>query len=468
MSDLGDTSGAAVRPHDGLSKLAERAFVRAIEAHRAGRMAEAQRLYADALNEAPDHLQVLNNLGVLLRQMRRRAAAEACLRRALALDPRNAGALANLANLLRDEARLKEARACFAEAVESNPDDGSLWLGLGRCQRELGELGPAVASFGRALALTAPEARQPPIAVELALTLLCSGDYANGFEAYEARWKLPELVPRHAERPAWDGGELAGRRLLLWAEQGLSETLQLVRYVPLAAARGAEVTLEVQPELAPLLQGIEGAAQVVARGDPLPPVDLQAPLAGLPRLFRTRTDSVPGDVPYLPDPERRVELPAVPAGTRRVGLVWSGRERPRSRPGQEPGLTRLLPLAAVPGVQLLGLQKGPPAAELVDCGAAGLVRDLSERIEGWRDLAAALTQLDLLVAVDSPSAHLAGALGRPCWLLLPSDADWRWGSGGAQTPWYPSLRLFRQPAPGDWAGAVAAAAAALAAWAPEA
>jgi tetratricopeptide (TPR) repeat protein len=494
---------------------AERAFVRAVEAQRAGRLAEAQRLYGEALAGAPDHLQALNNLGVLLRRRGRPAAAEACLRRALANDPRNSGTLANLGNLLVDARRLAEARACFAAAAAARPEDASLWHALGRCQRDLGETGAAVASLGKALALADDERQRPPVAVDLALALLRQGDYASGLEAYEARWKLPELTARHGALPAWDGGDPAGKRLLLWAEQGPSETLLFARYAPLLAARGAAVTLEVQPELAPLLQGLPGAARVAARGEigardeagarseAAAPAghDLQAPLASLPYLFRTRIDSVPAEIPYLPAPARRVALPPAPAGVRRVGLIWSAPERPRPGGPAEPGLARLLSLATVPGVQLFGLQKGRATAELLETGAAGLVRDLSHLLEGWRDLAGALLQLDLLVTLDTPAAHLAGGLGRPAWVLLPAPADWPWGvggadmppgaggadippgaggadippgaggadtfpgAGGARTPWYPSLRLFRQPAPGDWDGAVAAARAALAEWA---
>ena len=359
------------------------------------------------------------------------ADAEAAYRAALALAPRHAGALTSLGNVLQATGRLTEARAVQEAACALAPAD-------------------ADAHFN------------------LATTLLAAGEFARGWEEYEWRLRRRTEIARDLG-PAWSGEPLAGRTLLLHAEQGLGDTLQFVRYVPLAAARGGRVVIEVQPPLARLLAGVEGVAEVVSQGETLPPHDLQLPLLSLPRVFGTTLETVPAAIPYLPVAPApvarwRERCPSPPG--RRVGLVWAGGGHPEDigahlidrRRSLPPAA--LAPLGAIGGVAFVSLQKDaaerPAALALLD--PMGQVRDFA-------DTAAVVGGLDLVIAVDTAVAHLAGALGREVWLLSRYDGCWRWLAGRADTPWYPAMRLYHQKRPGDWAEVIARVAADLAAWA---
>jgi len=292
----------------------------------------------------------------------------------------------------------------------------------------------------------------PAIRHHLGTTLLATGALtAEAWDLYEARLKLPGV---RALPPArhWDGGPLKGRTLLVHAEQGLGDTLQFVRYVPLAAACGGRVVLAVQPPLVRLLQGTPGAAEVVPAGAALPAFDVFVPLLSLPRLFGTTLESVPPPLPY--------GMPWAPGrtGGLRVGLVWAGGgvfadDRHRSMPA-----TAMDRLAGVPGVQFVSLQLG---AAVLPAGA----EDGMDGVEDFAGTAARVAGLDLVITVDTSVAHLAATMGVTVWMLSRHRGCWRWGHGQADSPWYPGLRLFRQPRPGDWDGVVQEVRAALLAWA---
>jgi hypothetical protein len=295
-----------------------------------------------------------------------------------------------------------------------------------------------------------------------------AGDLATGFALYEARFEDPRLgtPARSLPWPRWSGVEpLAGQRILLHAEQGLGDTLQFARYAPLVAARGARVVLEVPAPLAGLLRPLDGVSAVIARGNPLPVVDCHCPLGSLPLALGTTLATIPASIPYLHADAVDVAAWQAQPGDRRprVGLVWAGNRRHRNDRRRSLPLAALAPLARGPW-QLVSLQKD-------------LTLDDAQRLAGWQAIdagprlgdfaatAAALTALDLVVTVDTAVAHLAGALGRPAWVLLPHAPDWRWLLGRADSPWYPTLRLFRQPRPGDWARVVRQVADALVAFA---
>jgi len=266
---------------------------------------------------------------------------------------------------------------------------------------------------------------------------------------------------RDFSQPQWLGQPLAGTRILLHAEQGLGDTLQFIRYVPMVASRGAKVILEVSSELRRLVETTLGSiAQIVTRGSRLPDFDCQSPLLSLPFVFQTAQTSIPGSVPYLQaDPQltREFAQQFTAAGNNnglRVGLVWSGSPRHTRDPQRSIPLPQLCALTEIPGATLYSLQKGPAAKDLLNMPIDMNLVDLSGYLNDFAETAAAIANLDLVVTVDTAVAHLAGALGKPVWILLTRNPDWRWLLDREDSPWYPTARLFRQNVGGDWSSVV--------------
>ena len=420
-----------------------------------GRIAAAAQAFAAATRMAPMDDVPHGNLGAALRRLGKPAAAAASHRRALAIRPDGAGHHSNLGNALRDLGFLDEAVIHFRRAVVLAPDDSSyqynLALGLRDCC-----LHDEALEMLEQLAAARPD--DPEIAWDLALSRLYLTDYRRGFAGYEARHRLDRAVVRTLPGERWDGvSDLAGKTLFLLAEQGFGDALQFARFVPLVAARGARVVLEAMPELAPLLAAQPGVAAVVIKGMPPPDYDVWVPLLSLAHLLGVEWDTIP--VPSLVPPTRLVRPLPRPPGTRlMIGLVWAGKTTPRDRSWP---LEMMLPLLEDPTLAWFSLQLGPRAADLAELGADALVRDVAPVLKGFAVTAAVMADLDLVISIDSAPAHLAGALGRPVWVLLRKVSDWRWRDEGETTPWYPSMRLFRQADPFDFAGPVAAVKAAL-------
>lgn len=308
-----------------------------------------------------------------------------------------------------------------------------------------------------------------PAHTTLALMLLTLGRYSEGWQEFE--WRITETFwkQRAMDRlPTWDGRPIPGRRILVHAEQGFGDGLHLVRYVPLVAERGGQVVLFCQRELKGLFQSVKGAAEVVAEGDPIQNLDLQIPFFSLPRAFVTTLETIPAAVPYLAAPPARLEYWSRRLGAEprmRVGLCWSGNpENPVNRTRAAP-FKALVPIFRVPGVAFYGLQLGSPGREIAglpaDVPFIDLAGDIESSADGFSEAAAIACSLDLIVAVDTALAHLAGALARPTWLALPYVGDWRWHRDRDDSPWYPTMRLFRQPAPGEWEPVFERIAAAL-------
>jgi hypothetical protein len=397
-----------------------------------------------------------------LRQSGRAAESLPHFRAVLARAPHRWDAWADYGNALADLDRHADALEAFGKALARRPGEPRVLQNRGIALLETNDPVAAGADFRQALAGGGEAAS---LRFDLALAHLLSGDLATGFALYEARFGDPRLrtPPRPLPYPRWSGTEpLAGQRILLHAEQGLGDTLQFARYVPLVAARGATVVLEAPAPLAGLLGQLDGVTAVVARGGPLPDVDWHCPLGSLPLAFGTTLASIPAGVPYLrAEPGDVAGWRAAPGDRRpRVGLVWAGNPRHRNDRRRSLPLAALAPLARGPW-QLVGLQKdiGLDDAQRL---AGWQAIDAGPRLRDFAATAAALTALDLVVTVDTAVAHLAGALGRPAWVLLPYAPDWRWLLGRADSPWYPTLRLFRQPRPGDWASVVRLVTAALA------
>ncbi len=401
-----------------------------------------------------------SNLGMVLLSLRDVAAAEQSLRQAVRLTPTHAKALANLAGALRGRGLFDEALDLARRAVAAAPDDPETQNNLGNALKDAMQPAEAVASYDRALAL------KPDFALahwNRALAMLTLGDYAQGFDelAWRWRWSGFPTRPRDYTAPLWTGQDIAGKTLFLYPEQGLGDAIQFVRYAALARALGGHVIIEAPGGLAPLAARSKLADQVVAPGEVVPHFDLHAPFLDLPHLFATTLETIPAITPYLVADAAHVQsLRARTAGRGglRVGFNWTGNplspvERFRNLP-----ITAAAPLARLSGIDWIGLQKGSGG----DAVPRPVGLDLIETGEGPLDETAALiASLDLVVSTDTAVAHLAGALGVPTWLMLHHAPDWRWQLGRADSPWYPSMRLFRQANPGDWAPVVGAVAEAL-------
>lgn len=432
-------------------------LARGAAAAAAHRFVEAEAAYRGLLDHDPRDADALGNLGAVLNATGRHGAAERACRAALAVDVASWGAWANLGTALHQRQCYPEAVAAYAASLRLNPGNPAACTNLGVALVAQGHLAEALAIHEVAAALAPDDAE---IRCNHALARLAAGDLVGGFALNEARWQAPGMAPHGMDAPAWDGADPAGRTILLHDEGGFGDTLQFVRYAPLLAARGAQVVLRVQPPLVRLLRRLPGVGAIVARGAALPRHDLHCPMLSLPHRFGTSLDSVPAAAPYLAaDPEQVARWrDRLPAGTLRVGLVWAGAARPdmplahamdrrRSLP-----LPALAPLAAAASVRFVSLQLGPAAAETPPAGLD--LFDPTAALADFDDTAALVAALDLVISVDTAVAHLAAGLGRPVWLLNRYDSCWRWLAGRADSPWYPTMRLYRQPAPGDWQAVV--------------
>jgi tetratricopeptide (TPR) repeat protein len=429
------------------------------------RLDEAAASYREALRLDPTFVQGFNNLGNILRKTRQFTEAEQAYRRALALRPDQAVIWNNLATALRGQLRLAEAETAYRRAIDLDPDLAEAHFGLGHVLFERHQPEQAEAQYLRALSIEPAHAMAH---FNLSNVLLQSGRLEEGWAEFEWRTVAHGAERRDIAAPLWDGGVLGQGTLLVHAEQGLGDTLQFCRYLPLVAAR-ARLVVEVQPPLRRLMAGLAGIADIVVQGEALPPFAAHCPMMSLPRLFGTVLETIPAEIPYLAaDPAAvaswRSRLAALPG--RRVGLVWAGGARPDPELAAVDGrrsidLARLAPLAAVPGVSFVSLQKGPPAAQAATPPAGMRLLDFTEELDDFADTAALVEALDLVISVDTSVLHLAGALGKPVWLLNRFDSCWRWLQDRDDSPWYPTLRQFRQTAPGDWDGVVASVATAL-------
>ncbi|WP_421996302.1 tetratricopeptide repeat protein [Reyranella sp.] len=420
----------------------------AAQAHRAGRLDEAIASYLRLLAVRPGHAELHNNLGVALRLAGKLDASVCHHRLSLAADPDNPALHSNLGNALRATGDLDEAVKHHFRSISLSPDYAEGFFNLALCLRDLDRLDEAVGCFGRALTL-APANRRAR--VELALALLMRGELAEGFAAYEARKRLPETPVPDFRQPAWDGGPVAGRRILLYPEQGLGDGLLFVRFARELKRRGATVIVLCQAPLKALLAGADYIDAVVAEGEKLPDFDLHASMVSLPHLCAADVAALACEGPYLGAPQDgRITLGRVEGVRLRIGICWAAMPgRPQDRQRSIP-FARFLALAGDPELLLFSLQGGQPQKDIQQAGAGGVVHDVGRGIFDFAEAATALSQLDLLISIDAPIAHLAAAMGLPTWVLSPAAADWRWRLGGDGAPWYPSVRLFRQDRPGDW------------------
>jgi tetratricopeptide (TPR) repeat protein len=410
--------------------------------------------------QEPDDPYACNDRGNMLQQLGRLDEAIACYRRALAFRPDFPEVLNNLGNALQQQGHMDEAIVCYDRAIALKPGYAEAHSNLGNAWRGQARLDNAVAACRRAVELR-PD--YPGAHTNLALGLLGQGDMTAAWPEYEWRWKTPQLINgrRGFPRPQWYGEPGQGRTLLIHAEQGFGDTLQFCRYATLAAARGLRVILEVQTAMVRLLRSLPGVDRVVAFGEALPPFDLQCPMLSLPLAFGTTVETIPRSESYLRADAADVaiwqaRLAPIGSAEPKIGLVWAGNPR-----GDQPMLAhidwrrsiapdRLAPLFDLTGLRFVSLQKDGPAAP-----AHFPLTDLMGEVSDFADTAALVANLDLVITVDTAVAHLAGALGKPVWLLNRFDSCWRWFETRRDSPWYPTLRLYRQPQAGDWDSVIA-------------
>ncbi|TWA83219.1 tetratricopeptide (TPR) repeat protein [Azospirillum brasilense] len=460
LRDLNRVPEAACSAQRALALLpaSAEALVNLAETALAGRRAEdAERAARRAAALAPGSSAALMMLGSACAARKRWDEAEAAYRAALDLAPGYGAAWGNLGSLLAGQGRFDEALEAFATAERHGFSGPSLWAARGNALLAMARPVEALADFDRVLDVRPHDAG---MRWNRGFVRLLAGDCEGGWPEFDWRRHDARAEPpwRRFVQPTWSGGDIAGRTILLYAEQGMGDTLQFVRYVPLVAERGARVILEVQQPLMSVLAGLPGVKQLIARGDPLPDFDLECPLMSLPRVFGTKLDDVPAAVPYLrPDPQRAAAWSERLAGGQlaarpglRVGLVWAGNPRFPGDALRSPRLAGLRPVLDVPGVRVFGLQKGPGREDLEGVGMPASFTDLGPEIADFADTAAIMANLDLVISSCTGPAHLAGALGVPVWVVLPLSPDWRWLLGRDDSPWYPTARLFRQTRVGDW------------------
>ncbi|HBK04737.1 MAG TPA: hypothetical protein DDZ81_02610 [Acetobacteraceae bacterium] len=465
--------------------------------HRQNRPLEAEPFYRKALALAPEFKEAWMNLGLAVLAQKRPDDALACQREALRLDPGSADAQNNLGLAHYAQGHIAEAENCFRAALRLRPDHANATLNLGSIMQICNDVGEAGALFRRALVLGVDPARgnsnlalalmeqghpeqaehilrqllaerpdYPEARANLALALLTLGKLEEGWAAYESRWAVEAMgtpAPVLAQ-PRWTGQKLNGETVLLYAEQGFGDTLQFCRYAPMVATTGGRVVLVVPRALRQVMTTLDGVSMLLTEeDDALPAFDYHCPLLSLPFAFNTRMDSIPGPRSYLrgdaaPWADFLARLPGL-----KVGLVWAGRSRTAQPHAvaidarRSMRLADMAPLLDVAGCSFVSLQLGPPAAQML----GSTLHDVSERLADWADTAGLIAGLDLVIAVDTAVAHLAGAIGKPVWMLSRFDACWRWFREREDTPWYPSMRLFRQTSRGDWGGVIERVASAL-------
>lgn len=437
--------------------LHEAAYELGLLLYKLQRTGEAVPFLERAVAGAPDRAHYHADLGVMYKAQERTRERLTCYRRALALDPAHHAVLMNLGAALHDLGEAGRAEAACLRSLRISPGHYGALTNLANAQVKLGHLDDAIATYRNALA---GQPDHVELRKNLGICLLLKGAMIEGEEYYEARLQSTDMIRRSFTVPRWNGEPLAGRTLLLHAEQGLGDTLHFCRYAPMVKALGGRVLLEGQAPLVPVLRTLEGVDEVVTYGAPLPSFDLYCPLLSLMKVFRTDLASIPAAVPYLrSDPERRrrwaERLPDT--GRLRIGIVWAGspthqNDRHRSIP-----LELWRPwLEAAPDVDVYSLQVGPARSRIAETGLAGRVVDLGVGFADFADTAAVVDQLDLVVAVDTSVVHLAGALGRPAWVMLTYAPDWRWLLDRGDSPWYPGMRLFRQGPDARWEGVLEA------------
>jgi Tfp pilus assembly protein PilF len=426
-----------------------------------GNLEKAEDLARRAVELSPQSASFVNTLGVVLKKRKRFADAMSCFQRAVELEPKFAPVYTNIGLILAMEGDYERAEQAHRRSLANDPNYVTAMHNLANLLQDAGKLDEALIYFRQALERKPGDAE---IHTHRALCMLMQGDFSRGWDEYEWRMQMKSQLAKHSlKSPLWDGRGFESQTLLVYHEQGFGDVVQTARYLPMVKARGGRVVVACAPPIGKVMETVEGVDQVVTSDAAIPPHHFKVPVMALPRIFRQDIANIPAQIPYIKAPP--VMLMG-PEGTKRVGIVWAGstthdNDHRRSMPAPQ-----LKPLLETPGVTFYSLQFGERFAELEQAGLADKVtRITDEQMSDFHQTAGYIEQLDLLITVDTAVAHVAGALGKPVWTLLAFANDFRWLKGRSDTPWYPSMKLYRQSRPMEWGDVIKALCTDLAAFA---
>lgn len=432
--------------------LLQQLFTKGSALLQAGKAAEALICFEKALNIAPSNAHLNLYSGAALHSLGRFEDAIASYRHAIAMAPAMGEAHNNLGNSLMALQRFSEAVECFSQSLLFLPPSPVPLTARATALLAIGKIAEGEADCRKALLL------DPSFAAahwNLALHLLLQGRYLEGWQEYEWRWLKPDFTSprRHTDVPLWDGSSLYGRTILLHAEQGFGDAIQFARYASMVAQRGGKVIIECHPQLVQIMRSIEGVQRVVPFETPVSAVSCQAPLLSLPRIFETTLQSIPSKHSYLSVTAEQQNkwaalMPSRHTNHLQIGLAWAGKSFPD--PLRSSSLKAFAPLKEIKGALFYSLQVGPGAEQAMTPTSGISLVNLTDQIQNFEDTAALIDQLDLVISIDTAVAHLAAALGKPVYLMLPFAPDWRWLLNRCDSPWYPTMRIFRQKQPGKW------------------
>jgi FKBP-type peptidyl-prolyl cis-trans isomerase 2 len=431
---------------------AEDFFAQGIALQDKEQLDEAISLYQKAIKLNPKHSGAFYNLGVAFQKLGQLDKAIVHYEIAIGLTQNLIEAHHNLGLAYKDIGQFDEAIICFQRVLQLQPDHANAYYNLGNTLVAKEQFSEAMQCYRKAVEINPGHADAH---WSMGLMHLRLGNFDDGWKAYEKRWELKDvMVKPRFKQPEWDGQGIEGRTILLYAEQGFGDTIQFVRYVPFVAERGAKVIVECQRELASLLTNTAGVSQIVAKGEQYPDFDIHYPLLSLPLIFSTTAGTIPSKIPYINADPALVQKWRSKMGRDnspvKVGLVWAGNPKLKFGHSRSCSLGAFAPLADRDDITFYSLQVGDASAQTKDAPAEMRLVDYTGEIKDFADTAAFIQSLDLIISVDTAAAHLAGALGKPVWTLLPFVSDWRWMLEREDSPWYPTMRLFRQPAPADW------------------
>jgi tetratricopeptide (TPR) repeat protein len=432
-----------------------------IRLQQTGHLKEAEGIYKKILKDNPKDFDAIHLLGTLAYQVGKYELAINLIKQAIHLNPHNANFYNNCGPSLRCQGRYTEAIACYKKTLELSPKHPEAYYNLGKTYAEAGEPEKAIEAYDRQLGMY-PEHLSARWNRCLANLLL--GNFVEGWRDYEIRWEATpaSLSKRKFSIPQWKGESLAGKKLFIYAEQGLGDTIQFIRYASLAAERGAYVYVQCQKELVRLIELVPGIQKVITENQEMPVSDFQIPMMSLPFAFKTQIETIPQKFPYISvDTEEamhwQTRLQNSPSHDQsstkmNVGIVWAGGPKHPNDAQRSLHIKQLAPLAEIEGVRWISLQKGEPSGQILD--APFPILDWTSELHDFKNTAALISELDAVIAVDTSVAHLAGALNKPVWLLLTYVPDFRWLMRRNDSPWYPNTRLFRQKSHRDWNSAI--------------